>query len=101
VETATAAAQATAIAGEATAIVGKATAIQAEVTKKHAAGQKQNRKIFTAAVIFRKLLPMNNLRKNYWLNGTFAAWLGEKIPASSAADPSQVLRGVPKKWRCL
>jgi hypothetical protein len=52
---ATAAAQATAIACETTAITGEATAIQAEVTKNHAARQEQNRKIFTAAVIFGKL----------------------------------------------
>jgi hypothetical protein len=53
---------ATAIAAQATAIAGKATAIQAEVTKKHAAGQKQNRKIFTAAVIFPKLRTVHRLR---------------------------------------
>jgi hypothetical protein len=46
VETATAAAQAIAIAGEAIAIAGEATAIQAEVTKNHAACQEENAKIF-------------------------------------------------------
>jgi hypothetical protein len=54
-------------------------------TKNHAACQEQNGKIFAAAVIFRKLLPRNKLRKNHWLNRRFAAWPGEKIPASSAA----------------
>jgi hypothetical protein len=98
---ATVAAQAITIAGKATEIAGEAIAIQIDVTKNHAACQKQNRKIFTAPVIFRKLLSGSKLRKRHWLNRRFAAWLGEKIPASSAADPSQVLRGVRKKWRCL
>jgi hypothetical protein len=54
-------------------------------TKNHAACQEENRKIFAAAIIFRKLLSGNKLRKRLWLNKRFAPWPGDKIPASSAA----------------
>jgi hypothetical protein len=57
-------------------------------TKNHAACQEQNGKIFAAAVIFRKLLPRNKLRKNHWLNRRFAAWPGEKNPSKQCRGSS-------------
>jgi hypothetical protein len=51
-----------AIAAQASAIAGEATAIEDDVTKNHAARQEENRKIFTAAGIFRNLWTVHRLR---------------------------------------